>query len=174
MISGELQIDSQGRVWRVAKRTWDRWKKCIRVTPCEKVRAEHPTTAGYLQVRVMYDNKRVNASAHRLVYIHFHGQISQGMTINHKNGIKSDNSPLNLEQMTDSQQVIHAREVLMVGRLDQDGEKNAMAKLTQQQVKEIRQRRISGEPLKSIAKDFGVGFKAISKIARGHRWKNSG
>lgn len=170
VLDGELEIDQQGRVWRVAKRGWDRWNQTVRLNKCEKVRAEHPLPLGYLQVRAMYDKKRSNALAHRLIYLHFHGPIPDGMTVNHKNGIKNDNRPSNLELMTDSEQQMHARRILKVGRLDQSGERNAMAKLTLENVKEIRQRRLNGESLKSIAEDFSVGLKAISKIARLQRW----
>ena len=60
----------------------------------------------------MIDKARVNASAHRLVWRHFHGPIPDGMTINHKNGKKQDNRPENLEVMTYAEQTKHAIDVL--------------------------------------------------------------
>lgn len=117
----------------------------------------------------MWDGVRFHALAHRLVYRHFIGPIPDGLTINHLNGHKDDNRPENLEPATPSEQVIHALRVLEVGR-DQRGEKNAMAKLTADQVSLIRQRRQNGERLASIAEDFGVSYQAISKVARGDRW----
>lgn len=170
VLDKELEIDSQGRIWRISKRGWDRWNKRVRVNSCTKTRAEHRVPQGYLQIRVMYGKKRYHTSAHRVVFMHFNGEIPKGMTINHKNGIKDDNRPENLELMTHSEQTIHARRVLKRGRLDQSGEKNSMSKLTKRDVKEIRIRRSNGEALKSIAKDYGVAYQTISKIARGDRW----
>jgi DNA invertase Pin-like site-specific DNA recombinase len=50
------------------------------------------------------------------------------------------------------------------------GEANPAAKLTSDQVKEIRQRRSNGEKLAAIARDYGIKFQQVSKIARGERW----
>jgi hypothetical protein len=66
--------------------------------------------------------------------------------------------------------VVHALRVLKVGRLDQQGEANVMAKLTNSQVLEIRKRRLAGESLKDIAARYGVSDRAISKICLGQRW----
>tara|TARA_Y100000310_G_scaffold292597_1_gene321484 strand:+ start:1118 stop:1477 length:360 start_codon:yes stop_codon:yes gene_type:complete len=112
---------------------------------------------------------RVNALAHRLVYKHFFGPIPPDLTVNHKNGVKDDNRPENLELATHREQQMHSRHVLKHGRLDQNGEKNPMAKLTDAQVAEIRSRRGAGEQLTSIASDFGIAFQTVSKIARGQR-----
>ena len=161
--SGELEIDQAGRIWRVGKKGWDRWNHCVRLNKCKKVRAENDI-GGYFQIRVMFDKIRYGALAHRLVWMHFFGVIPPELTVNHKNGQKKDNRPENLELATYREQQLHALHVLKVGRTDQRGEKNAMAKLSDVQVAEIRQRRLGGEPLLSIAKDYGVSFQAISKI----------
>lgn len=153
--SGLLEIDEQGRVWRTRPR---------------RRRAEKRTTAGYLQVRVMTRGVRHCALAHRLVWRHFNGQIPDGLTVNHINGTKSDNAPSNLELATYSGQVIHALRVLKRGRLTQKGAANVMAKLTPEKVAEIRRRRATGERLKTIAADYDVSDRAISKVALGHRW----
>ncbi len=44
------------------------------------------------------------------------------------------------------------------------------AKLTENKVKEIRARLKGGEPQQSIANDFGVSQRAVSKIKRGILW----
>ncbi|MFG2001745.1 HNH endonuclease signature motif containing protein [Spirillospora sp. NPDC048911] len=168
VLLGDLEIDSQGRVWRVAARRGDRWTGEVRVIPCARRRAEN-VTGKYLQVRVMFDGIRYHALAHRLVWKHFVGPIPEGLTINHKNGRQQDNRPSNLELATPKEQARHARDVLRRGRLDQYGERNAMAKLSTEQVREICSRRASGEALQSIADHFGVRMQHISRIARGDR-----
>ncbi len=171
VIGGELEIDRQGRIWRVAKRGWDRWNQHVRLNKCNRVRAEHRTPLGYLQIRVMIGKVRTYVGAHRLVYRCLVGPIPEGLTINHKNGIKDDNRPRNFELATASQQVRHALDILGVGRvLHQQGEQNTNSKLSNEQVTEIRRRRAMGEQLVPIAVDFGVGYKAISKICRNQRW----
>lgn len=167
--NGDIEIRSDGTIWRLRKRGWDRWKSEAISRPCKPVRAEHDS-GEYFQIRAMLDGKRVMALAHRLVWLHFHGPIPEGITLNHKNGIKKDNRPSNLELATYREQQIHATRVLRIGHAcDQHGQKNSMSKLTTDQVVQIRQRRSAGEPLKSIAADFGVTFQAISKIAKGLR-----
>lgn len=52
------------------------------------------------------------------------------------------------------------------------GERSHHAKLTKDQVLEIRRRRAEGEQLKSIASSVGTTFKNVSLIARGNTWKH--
>ena len=170
VLSGDLEIMPDGTIWRVRKRGWDRWKKKAVSRPCKRVRAEH-SMGKYLQVRIMVDGVRVYAMAHRLVYRHFKGPIPEGLTINHEDGQKKRNHPDNLEPATYSEQQLHAARVLKVGHaVNQNGTLNSMAKLTPDQVQEIRRRRKAGEYLSSIASDYGIRFQQVSRIARGDRW----
>lgn len=111
VLSGELSIDEEGRVWRHAARRWDRWSQATRLIPCEPRRAEKDS-GEYLQVRAMVDLRRANALAHRLVWRHFNGPIPPGLTVNHKDGKKKRNHPLNLELATYSEQQLHSIHVL--------------------------------------------------------------
>lgn len=166
--AGELTIDGQGQVWRVAARRGDRWTGQTKVIPCAPRRAEN-NSGKYLQVRVMFDGVRVHALAHRLVWRHLHGSIPPGLTVNHKNGSHADNRPSNLELATHVEQTLHARQVLRRGRLNQFGTLNAMAVLTTEQVREICSRRADGELLRVLAADYGVREQTISRVARGDR-----
>lgn len=169
--AGHLTIDSEGRIWLVSYWRGNRWGSQSLVTLREPRRAENQTGKdGYLQVRVMIDSVRYHAMAHRLVWRHFNGRpIPAGLTINHENGVKSDNRPGNLELATPAEQTAHAREVLKRGHLDQWGQRNSMTKLTTEQVGEVRRRRAEGELLRVLAAEFGVGETQISRIARGTR-----
>lgn len=164
--AGEMEIDQNGQIWRIARR---RGLKTGGTTssPCKRHRAER-RLGDYLNVRAMVDGKRMTALAHRIVWFHVNGSIPDTLTINHKNGKKTDNRPTNLELATDSEQMLHATHVLHKGRAaNQNGMKNHATKLTTAQVEEIRLARTSGEKLATIAMRYGVTFQHISVVARG-------
>ncbi len=95
---GELAVDFEGRVWRFgARRGRGKGGPGSYLVPCEPRRAEHATPTGYLQVRAVVGAERVHSLAHRLVWRWFVGSIPDGLTINHKDGVKSNNRPANLE-----------------------------------------------------------------------------
>lgn len=54
------------------------------------------------------------------------------------------------------------------------GENNARAKLTENDVVDLRQRRAAGESYSSLAEAFGISPVQASKIARGLRWPRAG
>lgn len=173
VLSGELEIDQEGRVWRVKKRTFDRWTGMTRVTDCERVRAEVGRPGNnYLQVRAMIDGKRHYAAAARLVYLHFKGQIPQGITVNHEDGVKPNNRPTNLELATYGEQRHHAIRVLRAKHHDVRGSKNPRTRLTEAAVISIRAARAAGALVKTVAKEHGITPKAASAICRGATWKH--
>lgn len=104
---GELAIDCAGRVWRMAARRGIK-SGGSHVVPCEPRRAENQVPRGYLQVRAVVDGRRWYACAHRLAWQHFHGDIPDGLTVNHKDGDKTNNAPSNLELATGAEQAAHA------------------------------------------------------------------
>ncbi|WP_084158700.1 HNH endonuclease [Solidesulfovibrio alcoholivorans] len=149
--SGEIQIDHNGAFWKQNNR--------------DKVRAEHKTSLGYLQLRKMIDGHRYHVGAHRVVWAYHNGQIPDGHVINHKNGIKDDNRPENLELTTSSENQKHANRN---GLRDQRGQRNPRAKLTDRQVAEIRLAYSEGGYTQSqLAERYGVAFQTVSKIVRG-------
>ena len=170
VIRGELKITPNGEIWRIGKRGADRWNGGVRTNQCRATRAEKLLPTGYLMIRAMVNGTRWNGLAHRLVWFHQNGQIPMGLVINHKNGIKTDNRPDNLEVVTRSENARHATQILKVGRAaNQWGMANHAAKLSSAEVEEIKRRRAAGEKLASVAKDFNVVMQTISRIARGDR-----
>lgn len=150
---GEFTIDEDGRIWR------RRGGKLVR--------AEHRMPQGYLQIRKMVNGKRYHTGAHRVVWEYFNRRIPDGHIINHDNGQKDDNRPWNLKLATHSVNIKHAFEH---GLLDQSGQKNPSAKLTDKQVAEIRLAYSTGGFTQAdLAQKYGVSYQCISKIVRGDR-----
>jgi hypothetical protein len=174
----ELEIDSQGRVWRIAMRhgrgvkNGGGYHMGSRMSPCARRRTEAANVQGYLQVHVMVDGRRMSPMAHRVVWVHLNGPIPEGLTINHKNGIKSDNRPENLEIATFSEQRQHALDVLHVKKHHPIGSKHPKTHLTEADVLQIRNLRKSGAMVKDIAAEYGMKPKAVSAICCRRTWKH--
>jgi hypothetical protein len=151
--SGKFTVDSDGRVWRKAKRAEGR-------------------AGGYLQVKVMIRGKRYYTCAHRLVWLALKGPIPKGLVVNHKNGKKDDNRPCNLELETYSGNTKHA---YRTGLRDEHGERNPAAKLTDQEVAIIRNMYAGGGyTMEQLGAMFGVRFQHISRLVRGQRRPKQG
>lgn len=126
---------------------------------------------GYRLVR-LYDGSRPKCPrdhlVHRLVAAAFIGTDSR--EINHKNGIKDDNRPSNLEYTTRSENLLHAFRNGLAKRLV--GEAGPGAKLTDKAVSQIRQMLDSGVTQREIAAQFGVCKMTILRIKTGRSWKH--
>jgi hypothetical protein len=159
--SGILRIDADGRIWRVKDRRQRTGQLCV------PRRAESRLPLGYLQVRILVGGRLYHVGAHRLVWWHFNEPIPDGMVINHLNGIKWDNRPVNLECVTPSENMSHA---YRTGLKDQRGQKNPAAKLTDRQVIEIRLLYAQGGiTQQAISERYGVRFQHVSRIVKGQR-----
>ena len=102
-----FEIDDAGRVWRIAVK-----RRGGKIVPVKRRRAEHgPVSTGYLQVKVHENGERIHCYAHRLVYLHFFGEVPDGKIVNHENRNKSDNRPENLKPMTQRQNIDHANDM---------------------------------------------------------------
>jgi len=152
---GKIQIDGKGRFYKGSKR------------------AEHRTPQGYLQLTKMINRKRYHANAHRVVWVYSNGPIPPGFIVHHINGQKDDNRIENLAISTYSDNLKHAHKE---GLMDQFGQKNPRAKLTDKQVAEIRLAYSEDHyNQKEIGDKYGVCFQTISSIVRGkHRKKQGG
>lgn len=67
--------------------------------------------------------KRRNLLAHRIVWIALNGPIADGLEINHRNRVRHDNRPGNLEVVTHAENMAHAFETPYYNRVrDEDVE----------------------------------------------------
>ena len=117
------------------------------------------TVRGYGQL--IKDTKKL--SAHRASYEAFVGQIPKGMNVCHTCDNVSCVNPNHLFLGTQKQNL---QDMARKGRSTR-GEKNPSAKLTEEQVNQIR---MMDETCSFISKIFNVSVSAISAIKRKERW----
>jgi hypothetical protein len=157
-LEGEIRIDEEGRIWRVAIRQKGK------LYPCVPRRAEHRTRDGYLEFRPYINGRRYYVQAHRLVYQYFYGDIPEGKTIDHKNGVQGDNRPSNLVTANMSEQT---KRSFVLGNRSFVGEKNNNATVSDAQVREIRLLYAGGWRQKRLAEQYGISPSQVSRIVRG-------
>ncbi len=125
---------------------------------------------GYLTVRLWKSGLSKTRKIHRLVLEAFLG--ASMLQANHRNGRKHDNRLRNLEYVTAGENVRHSIDVLgnrpsIVGA----GETNPQAKLTSENVREMRALR-SNYSLADLADRFGVSESAVSRICSRLSWRH--
>ena len=103
----------------------------------------------------------------RLVAITFIPNPLNKETVNHINGIKSDNRLENLEWATVGENIRHA---ITTGlKIGVRGERSNLAKLSKKSVLKIRS---SNAPLKVLSKKYNVSDGLISMIRNNKVWKH--
>jgi hypothetical protein len=150
-------ISSMGRFWLIKSQRMAIPKKNDR---------------GYLIISMWRDGKTKCVSIHRLMAIAFIPNPEGKKTVNHKNGIKTDNRIENLEWMTHTEQQRHKIGILHKGC----GATGGGNKLTADQVLEIRAARAAKKTrwdntYSKLAQKYGVGWRAIYEIATRRSWK---
>lgn len=116
----------------------------------------NPST-GYLQVGFGHATTK---TVHVIVAEAFIGPRPKGEVVNHLDGDKTNNSFHNLEYCSNQRNHIHAVEI----GLTPSGEKHRLARLSDLDVAEIRDRKTRGETQVSIADVFGVSFQYVSRL----------
>lgn len=126
---------------------------------------------GYHQIGMWDKNaqKSVTCLVHRVVALIHVENPTNLPEVNHKDGNKDNNCSSNLEWVTSSDNQIHAYSAGLKSAL---GENNGQSKLTEDQVKEIRKLRMSGETYRSIGETFGIHRMTVGEICRNEIWRH--
>jgi hypothetical protein len=124
------------------------------------------TLAGYGQ---LVSAKRKHY-AHRAAYEAFVGEIPSGMMVCHACDNRLCVNPAHLFLGTAKQ---NSEDMTTKGR-STFGEKNAMSKLTAEQVLEIRRLALEGKSHQSISENYGVSRRLIGMIVSLKRWGKAG
>lgn len=157
------EVSSLGRVRRTNNSA--RWK-------AGKILGDRPDKDGYSRVVLYANHTTKSLRTHRLVVEAFIGQIPDGMQVNHKNGVTSDNRVENLEIATPSENTTHGFRTL--GRKPvinpHLGTSHGNAKLVDDDIRKIRLLYSQGATQSELAKQFHTDQTNISKIIRRVAW----
>ena len=155
---GLYQVSNLGNVKRlVSKRV-----------PAERLIGSSIDRYGYVKRVLCKDGKMYFFTEHRLVANAFILNDFNKPTVNHINGIKTDNKLDNLEWCTIKENNDHA---INTGLKNLKGIKHHKCKLTEEQVREIKEIGFSQTRM-SLAKKYGVSRTSILGIIRGKFWKH--
>ncbi|HCN5579784.1 TPA: HNH endonuclease [Escherichia coli] len=142
------RVDSRGRLQK------GRWLKPVNHSD------------GYLYVNLRDKGALKKHYIHRLVAAAFIDNPNSLPQVNHINGIKSDNRVDNLEWVTGCQNMVHASKSGLLNPIS--GERHYCAKLTTEQVKEIRACKSMSQ--REMARMYGVSKATIAGILNYKTW----
>lgn len=130
-----------------------------------------PNRYGYYRINLCLDMKRETVFVHRIVWEAFNGVIPDTLQINHIDGNKTNNRLDNLELVTASENIQHAFDNDLM--LPKRGEANGFAKLTEDQVREIRKRIESGAiSMRALSFEYGISDTTVRLIIKRKLWKH--
>lgn len=122
---------------------------------------------GYLKVRLFdNENKAKTWKVHRLVMLTFVGESE--MTVNHKNGVKSDNRLDNLEYLSNEQNIKQAYHNSLIGL----GNEHIHSKLSEGAVLICRASYAAGMSGRELARYAGVSEHTMRRIINRKTWQH--
>jgi hypothetical protein len=121
----------------------------------------------YARVTIHGRNGQKSLFVHVLVANAFFGPKPDGLTINHRDGVKRNNGVCNLEYISLRENWDHA----IANGLWTFGERNGRAKISEDDVKNIRA--LYGTmPMSHIGEMFGISRPCVGYIVRRETWKH--
>lgn len=153
------EVSDHGRVRRsdTGRRTW-----------AGRILKSQVQVIGYESVRPTVDGKNKHFYIHDLVASAFIGKKPEGASVNHKNGVKRDNRPENLEYVSHAENMRHAAESGLIVR----GEDHPAHKMTEAGVRQLRDDRKAGLSYSRIAKKHGLSIATAYQIAQRKYWSH--
>lgn len=124
---------------------------------CGRIMKFSISMRGYLIISISKNGKTKNISFHRLLAIHFIPNPDKKRTVNHKNGIKTDNRISNLEWNTYKENVNHS--------LTSGLRKTKISRIDALTIKK------SKLPIRKLAEQFGIVHSYVCYIKNNRSWK---
>ncbi len=118
--------------------------------------------SGYIYHRLRYDGGRFRLLAHRVVWMAANGRIPPGLMLDHINRVRMDNRLCNLRLVDPIGNALNSPR--------RYGEANPGAKLTENQVRDIREAYERKIPLKRLAKRYSISNAQAYNIVSGLCW----
>lgn len=158
------EVSNQGRV-----RSWRVWGHVNSAPPTEpRMLKPQVDKDGYAEVSLWGTGKSTRPrGVHQLVYLAFHGAISDGLLVRHLDGNPVNNTPDNLALGTTRD---NKRDSIEHGT-HVKGSDLWSAKLTETEVREMRALYSTGGiSQKAIGRRYGIGQAQVSSIVRRESW----
>ena len=140
--------------------------RSIRGPYCGRVLSPGPHNGGYPLIHLYRSGRRTARTLHSIVAAAFIGPRPDGQVVRHVDGVRTNCRAGNLLYGTPQQNEADKQVHGTVPR----GEKNAAAKLTAEDVRQIRNR--AGERQETLAAEFGCTFGNISAIQLRKSWRH--
>jgi hypothetical protein len=164
------EVDNVGNIRSLDKLTRNGNKNPV-IKKGKPIRA-NKVKDGYLAVGVRGEfGKRITCQVHRAVAMAFIPNPLNKPTVNHKNGIKSDNRVENLEWATRSENSVHALKTGL--KIPQKGSQMSESKLVESQIVFMRNLYLDAAvTYVELAKIFSVKKPTIGDVIRRTSWKH--
>ena len=168
---GLYSVNEAGQVFSHAKTVGVGSNGGVRHQALQELRPTKPSKkTNHLRVYLAKQGKKYPRLVHRLVADAFLENLNGLPFVNHKDGNPENNHVTNLEWCTERENSLHAYQFGLWKPPMQKGASNSNSKLTEQDVRQIRERHANGESSASIASDFGINPKTASMIVLRQRW----
>lgn len=150
--------------------TRNKWSIHTRICPSKELTL-NKSRAGYLVVSLAYNRTKKQGLVHRLIAETFIPNPENKPCVNHKDGNKLNNSIDNLEWVTYSENIKHARRLKLI---DDEGHHNHNASLTKEQAKAIRSMFKNNLDItrSKLARDYKVSVTVIERLIANKTYKN--
>lgn len=121
---------------------------------------------GYLWYRMSKNNKKTMLKVHRIVALHFIPNPKKLPEVNHKNGVKLNNKPSNLEWSTHADNMAHfGKHIYKKGQWG--GFNNARSIMSKKDVTDIRNGVYDNLTTSQLSRKLGVNWCTIDRIRKG-------
>lgn len=127
---------------------------------------------GYNLVSLRKDGVTKMLRVHRLVLLSFVGCDNARPFVNHKDGVKNNNSLLNLEWATRSENTKHAYDNGLISKVRLSGEKHPQSKMSIEEVKKIRSLFKQGIGPSEVSRIVNRPYSTVYSVKSGQNWKD--